>query len=110
MLVGDCQVNLRERMAGIDTNLDDVQAGAEATSRAADTLIADTTKLNGQLKGSLLRAVTRHVLELRACAADQRTALDELRRSLARLRQDLRLAQRRSIRPPPLAMLDSKSR
>jgi hypothetical protein len=33
-------------MAGIDANLDDVQAGAEATSRAADTLIADTAKFD----------------------------------------------------------------
>jgi hypothetical protein len=31
-------------MAAIDANLDDVQAGAEASSRAADTLIADTGK------------------------------------------------------------------
>jgi hypothetical protein len=108
--LGDVRVNLRERMAGIDTNLDDVQAGAEATSRAADTLIADTVKFNGQLKGSLLRAVARHVMELRECAADQRNALEELRRSLARLRLELRLAQRQAIRPPPLAILDSKLR
>ena len=103
-------MNLRERMAGIDTNLDDVQAGAEATSRAADTLIADTVKFNGHLKGPLLRAVARHVMELRACAADQRNALKELKRSLARLRLELRLAQRQAIRPPPLAIIDSKSR
>ena len=61
-------MNLRERLAGIDTNLDDVQAGAEATSRAADTLIADTAKFNGQLKGPLLRAVARHRSALRRSA------------------------------------------
>ena len=103
-------MNLRERMAGIDANLDDVQAGAEATSRAANTLIEDTGRFNGQLKGPLLRAVTRHVKELRACAGDQRAALSELRKSLAGLRHALRLAQREAIRPPPPSLVDSKSR
>jgi hypothetical protein len=103
-------VNLRSRMAGIDANLDDVQAGAEATSRAADTLIADTVKLNGELQGPLLRAVTRHVKELRACAGDQRTALEELRSSLARLREELKIAQRIAIRPPPVLMPAAKRR
>jgi ABC-type transporter Mla subunit MlaD len=97
-------------MAGIDANLDDVQAGAEATSRAADTLIGDTGQFNGLLKGALLRAVARHVKELRACASDQRAALSELRKSLAGLRHDLRLAQREAIRPPSLATVDSKPR
>jgi hypothetical protein len=103
-------VNLRERLAGLDANLDDVQAGAEATSRAADTLIADTAKFDGLLKGPLLRSVARHVKELQACARDQRTALEELRNSLARLRQELKLAQRAAIRPPPLSMPDPERR
>jgi hypothetical protein len=70
-----------ERLAGIDANLDDVQAGAEACSRAADTLIADTAR----------RAVTRHAKDLQACARDQRTALSELRNSVARLRNELKV-------------------
>jgi len=45
-------VNLRNRMAGIDANLDDLQAGVEASSRAADILQRDTTKFNGGLKAA----------------------------------------------------------
>ena len=107
-VVGGAYVNLRERLAGLDANVDDVQAGAEATSRAADTLIADTAQFNGLLKGSLLRLVVRHVNELRACALDQRTALQDLRDSIVRLRQELKMAQRAAIRPPPLSMAASK--
>jgi hypothetical protein len=91
-------VNVRERLAGIEANLDDVQAGAEATSRAADTLIADAAKFSGLVNGPLIRSVARHVKQLRACARDQRRALEELRNSIARLRKELRDAQRTAIR------------
>ena len=101
-------MKLRERLAGIDTNLDDVQAGGEACSRAADTLIADTAQFDGHLKGPLLRAVTRHANEMRTCARDQRTALRELRNSVARLRDELKVARRAAIRPPPLAAVDGE--
>src|SRR3954470_24706767 len=103
-------MNLRQRLAGIDANLDDVQAGAEAFSRAADTLDADREKFNGLLKGPLLRAVVRHVKELQACARDQRFALRELRHSVARLRDDLQMSERTSIRPPPLSEADPQRR
>lgn len=95
-------MNLRERLAGIDANLDDVQAGAEACSRAADTLIADTAKCDGLLKGPL-SAVARHVRDLQGCARDLQPALQELRNSVARLREELQVAKRLAIRPPPLA-------
>jgi hypothetical protein len=81
--------------------MDDVQAGAEACSRAADTLIADTTKFNGLLKDPALRAVTRHVQELRACARDKRAAIQELRKSVGQLREKLQGAERAAIRPLP---------
>lgn len=102
-------MNLRQRMAGIDANLDDVQASAEASSRAADTLIADTARSDGLLKSPLLRSVARHVKDLQACARDQRMALQELRTSVARLREELKLAQRAAIRPPPLTMVNEES-
>jgi hypothetical protein len=108
-VVGEFQVNLKERMASIDANLEDVQAGAEACSRAADTLIADTGKFNGLLKGPLLRAVTQHVKEIRACARDQRASLQELRTSVARLREELPVGKRSAIRPPPLRTTEHKS-
>ena len=49
-------MDLTDRMAGIDTNLDDLQAGLEASSRAADALQSDTTKFNGLLKAALRNA------------------------------------------------------
>jgi len=94
-------MNVREQMAGIDASLDDVQAGAEATSRAAKTLVADTAQFGGLLKRPLRRCVSRHVRELQACARDQRGALRELRSSVTRLRKQLKIAQRVAIRPPP---------
>ena len=99
-------MNLRNRLAGIDANIDDVQAGAEACSRAADTLNADTAQFNGLLKAPLLRSVVRHIKELRACARDERTALQELRNSVAGLREELKVSGRAAIRPPP-AIADS---
>jgi hypothetical protein len=99
-------VKLRDRLAGIDANLHDVQAGAEACSRAADTLIADTSKLDGQLKGPLAQALARHLKDLKGCTRDQRTALRELRASLALLRDELTVPKRAAIRPPPLAAAD----
>ena len=94
-------------MAGIDANIDDVQAGAEACSRAVNTLIADSTKFNGLFKGPL-RTVMRHAKGLQACVGDQRKALQELRNSVARLRDELKVAQRAAIRPPPLAAADQQ--
>jgi hypothetical protein len=55
------RVKLSDRLAGIDANLDDVQAGAEACSRAVDTLVADTSRRDGQLTGRPGQALTNHV-------------------------------------------------
>ncbi len=101
-------MNIRERLAGIDANLDDLQSGMEASSRAADSLHTDTTKFNGFLEAAHLRSVVRHVEELRACARDQRAALQELRNSVTRLRRELHIAQRAAIRPSPTAGADQR--
>jgi hypothetical protein len=92
---------LNDRMASIDTNLDDLQSGLEACSRAADILHADTTKFSGFLDAPLLRAVLGHVKELLLCARDQRVALQELRGSVARLQSELESSQGAG-RPPPV--------
>ena len=86
--------------APADVAVDDVQAGAEACSRAAETLIADTSRLDGHLKGPLGHALIRHVKDFRGCARDQQTALRELRASLALLRDELMVAKRGALRPP----------
>lgn len=92
-------MKLRDRLAGIDANLNDLQAGIEAGSRAADTLQADTTKFNGPLNRPLLRAVVRHVKDLQACARDQREAMQELREGIGRLHQELKRSNG-AARPP----------
>ena len=102
-------MNLRNRMAGIDANLDDLQAGVEASSRAADILQRDTTKFNGGLKAPLLRAVLRHVKELQECTRDQRAALQELRDGVSRLQQELRRSPA-ALKPLPLAVSEAGRR
>jgi hypothetical protein len=87
-------------MAGIAANLDDLQAGIEACSRAADTLHTDTTKFNGSLNAPLVRAVVRHVKDLQSCARDQRAAMYELREGITQLQQELKRTNG-VVRPPP---------
>jgi hypothetical protein len=97
---GFFRVKRNHRMACIDANLDDLQAGLDACSRAADMLQTDTERFNGFLKGSLMRSVLRHLKDLQACAHDQYSALRELRNSIAGLREELKTPER-SVRPPP---------
>lgn len=99
-------MNIRNRMAGIAANLDDLQSGIEACSRAADTLHTDTTRFNGFLNAPLLRAVVRHVKDLQACARDQRAAMQELREGITRLREELTRSNG-AVRPPPAAQAGS---
>ena len=93
-------MHLKARMAGIAANLDDLQSGIEAGSRAADTLQTDTTKFSGLLNAPLLRAGVRHVKNLQACARDQRVAMQELREGISRLQQELKRSKG-AVRPPP---------
>jgi hypothetical protein len=90
-------------MAGIDANLDDLQAGIEAGTRAARTLQADTTKFNGSLGTPLLRDVLRHIKDLQACARDQRAAMQQLREGISRLQEELKRSNG-AVRPPPVAL------
>jgi hypothetical protein len=101
-------MNLRERIAGIDASVDDVQSVMEAASRAADALQTDISKFDGHLGAPLLRSVLQHVKDLQLCARDQRAAMQELRNAVARLRQGLKLAKRNAIRPPPLTSAGSQ--
>jgi len=102
-------VNLANRMAGIDANLDDLQAGIEAGGRATNTLQTGTAKFNGSIDTPLLlRVVERHVKDLQACARDQRAAMQELREGLSRLRRELKGLHR--VMGPPLAAADHARR
>jgi hypothetical protein len=106
LCIGGVRVKLGDRLASIDANVDDVQSGAEACSRAANTLIADTSRLDGHLKGPIGQVLARHVKDLQACARDQRAAVRELRSSLARLREELTVPKHAAIRPPARAASD----
>jgi hypothetical protein len=97
-------------MAGIAANLDDLQSGIEACSRAADTLHADITKSDGLLNTPWLRAVVQRVKDLQACARDQRAAMQELREGITRLQQELKVQTGRSgLRPSAQAGSDGPS-
>ena len=89
-----------DRMASIAANLDDVQACAEASSRTVDILQQATASLNGRINAPLLRSFVARIKELQVCARDQRAALRELRTSIARLRDEMRLSAK-GVRPPP---------
>jgi hypothetical protein len=98
---GCCGVKLTHRLAGIDANLDDLQAGIEACSRAAQILQTDTTKLDALRKVPLLRDIVRHVKDLQVCARDQREAMQQLRDGVSRLQDELKRSNG-AVRPPPL--------
>jgi hypothetical protein len=102
-------VKISDRLAGIYTNLDDLQAAVEALSRAADLLRSDTTKFDGLLKEPLLRAVVRHVKEVQECARDQRAALEELRDGISRLQRELTRSTV-AMKPPPFAASEAGRR
>ena len=93
-------MRLMNRMAGIDANMDDLQAGIEAGSRAAETLFKDTTHFSELPNTAFLRAVVRHVTDLQACARDQRVAMQELREGITRLQEELKRSNG-AVKPPP---------
>ena len=95
---------LKNRLAGIDTNLDDLQASIEACSRAANALRTDTTNSAGGFRAPLLRTVVQHVRDVQACARDQRAAMQELREGIALLQQELKRSNG-AVRPPPFAVV-----
>jgi hypothetical protein len=91
-------------MAGIDTNLDDLQSGVEACTRAAHTIQSDAEAVDQQVSkliehADLIGLLVGRAKELQVCALDQSGALRELRQNVAVLRAELKLsntAQRRS--------------
>lgn len=93
LCVGALQLNLKDRLAGIDANLDDLQASVEACGRAAESLHADAEGFDTILKGSRNRpaaqSLVRHVDELQSWIREQQGVLKELREGIARSRQEM---------------------
>jgi hypothetical protein len=87
-------VNLATRLAAIDTTLDDLQSSLEAGLRAATRVRRDAQAVDQRLTGphggrALVGSLVRHVKELQSCTRDQREALMQLRRMLAKLRLEM---------------------
>ena len=99
-------------MLAIAANLDDLQSGVEASSRAADSLRADASRyerLTLRKESALtLSSVTRHAAELRMCLRDQLAALQELRGGINRLREELTRGS--LVRPAPAHAHDRQRR
>ena len=101
-------MSLRDRLTGIDTNIDDLESGVDAGSREADHIEKAAAGIERlQLKtlesADLLGRLVRHAKELKACVRDQRAALQELRNTMARLRDELRGS---SLAGPPADAAD----
>ena len=98
-------MKLKDRMATIDANLDDLQSSVEACSRAARALhtsAASFDKILRRIKNApLIATLARRALELQLGARDQREALMELRESIVRLQQEMKHSNG-VVRPPPL--------
>jgi hypothetical protein len=99
MLYRGVGVDFDNRLNAIEANLDDLQAGVEACSRAANKIDGDTAKSNGLLKAPIHRSLLDHIKDLLTCLRDQRVVVRELRRSLMELRKEESV--RRPVRPPP---------
>jgi hypothetical protein len=108
----DLQVKLKDRMAGIDANLDDLQSGIEACSRGADSLHDDAAGFAQALKrirnAPVIGSLVKRAAELQACVRDQRGTIQELREAIARLQEELTLSNG-AVRPPPQSSMSSMS-
>ena len=107
-------MNLTDRMAGIDANLDDLQSGGEASSRSAAALRTESAKLETILKqvknAPLIATLLRHAADVQQCARDQRAVLQELRDALGKLRLELKHSNGGGKRVPPIIAGDRARR
>ena len=104
---------MRNRLAGIDANLDDLQAGVEACARAAEALHTDAAKYHKILKhiknAPFIRSLMKRLGDLEVFAHDQEGTLQELRERIDRL-QDGLLAGSFEVRPPRVAAAAERRR
>ena len=86
----------QDRLASITANLDDLQAGVEGGSRAADGVRHDIATINGTAVRladiGVLASLTRNAKAVEVCASHQRGAMRELRQNVARLGRELKAA------------------
>ena len=87
--------SIHDRIDVINTNLDDLQSGIEAESRAVSSVQDDAARVDQLLAtglgtANLLGSLVRNTRELRMCLRDQRAALAEIRENIAHLREEVR--------------------
>jgi hypothetical protein len=87
-------MHIRNRLTGIETNLDDLQAGVDAGLREVrrfQKTAGSMDRLGPKPLASADRAgsLVRHARALEACVRDQRGALHELRAAVAHLRNEM---------------------
>jgi len=108
MLYGGAYVKFKDRLRSIEASLDDLQAGVEATSRAATGIQNDTAKRNGHGDECGDRSILLHVKNLLAYNREQRSLIRELRRSIVDLNHEHTL--RRGLGSPGLGGVARRSR
>lgn len=105
-------MNLKDRMAGIDANLDDLQSDIEAFTRTADLLHSDAAGFSETLKhiknAPVIESLVRRVAELRISARDQRGVVQELREAVSRLKEELKFSKG-TLGPTPLESAADRS-
>jgi prefoldin subunit 5 len=104
---------VKDRLAGIDANLDDLQAGIEACARTAEALHTDAAKYHKILKqiknAPFIRSLMKRLGELEMFAHDQEGTLQELREHIDRLQDGLR-AGSFEVRSPRVAAAADRRR
>ena len=107
-------MNVKHRLAGIDANLDDLQAGAEACARAAEALHTDAAKYHKILKqiknAPFIRSLMKRLGELEVFARDQEGTLQELREHIDRLQEGLRAGNLEARSPGIASAADRRRR
>ena len=105
-------MNLTNRLAGIDANIDDLQSAVEASSRTADALHSDAAWFSQTLKwiknAPAIESVVRRAAELQVCARDQTGVIRDLREAIARLQEELQFSK--GALGPPLSSAADRSR
>ena len=107
-------MHIRNRLTGIETNLDDLQAGVDAGLREIGHIhetAASIDRLRHRTLAStdLVGTLVWHAHELEACVRDQRGALQELRAGMARLRDEL-IGSTAAVTPPTATAADRQRR
>jgi hypothetical protein len=106
-------LNLKDRLAGIDANIDDLQSVVEASSRTADALHSDAAGYCQALKwikdAPVIESVVRRAAELQVCARDQSGVIRELREAITRLQEELQFSKR-GLGPPVSSAADRSRR